>query len=664
MAVSWACVLCTLAAAPLAPVHARELISNLEHSVSTSSRIAGARTRTYSQDFTTGINAATLTSIEISIDEANAIPFQPYIPVTPEVTLRREGSVVAEMTGEVPLAYADGPIREYFAPAGTTLAAFTTYTVFVSISYNRQFAVQMRHTTPAGNNAEDCGGVSDWSIGDSSILAGEPAEVEMLIAVNGTLIGTAPAATERCRPRRMAATPGDEQVALSWLEPLGSAFTKLQYRYARGEAVPDSTVWRDVPDGDDAGTSVTDELGVVVTGLTNGTKYAFEARAVYGQDVGPKAGPVTATPFNTAPTSADNTVTTNEDTAYAFAATDFAFTDLDTGDALQSVKVATLPGAGALTLSGAAVTAGQSVPAGDLGNLIFAPAANANGAGYASFTFRVNDGDAESDDAYTMTIDVTAVNDAPTSADNTVTTNEDTAYAFAATDFAFTDLDTGDVLASVTVATLPGAGALTLSGAAVTTGQSVPADDLGTLVFTPAANANGASYASFTFRVSDGDAETGEAYTMTIDVTAVNDAPTSADSTVTTNEDTAYTFSSSDFAFDDVDTGDVLASVTVATLPGAGSLALGDASVTAGQSVPADDLGTLVFTPAANANGASYASFTFRVGDGEAESGEAYTMTIDVTAVNDAPTSADNTVTTNEDTAYTFSSSDFAFTDV
>ncbi|MCY4451861.1 MAG: putative Ig domain-containing protein [Immundisolibacterales bacterium] len=127
-----------------------------------------------------------------------------------------------------------------------------------------------------------------------------------------------------------------------------------------------------------------------------------------------------------------------------------------------------------------------------------------------------------------MTIDVTAVNHAPTSADNTVTTNEDTAYAFAATDFAFTDVDTGDTLQSVTVATLPGAGALTLSGATVTAGQSVPAGDLGNLIFTPAANANGASYASFTFRVGDGEAESGEAYTMTIDVTAVNDAPTLA----------------------------------------------------------------------------------------------------------------------------------------
>ena len=39
------------------------------------------------------------------------------------------------------------------------------------------------------------------------------------------------------------------------------------------------------------------------------------------------------------------------------------------------------------------------------------------------------------------------------------------------------------------------------------------------------------------------------------------------------------------------------------------------------------------------------------------------TMTINVTAVNDAPTGADNTVSTPEDTAYTFDTADFGFSD-
>ena len=38
-------------------------------------------------------------------------------------------------------------------------------------------------------------------------------------------------------------------------------------------------------------------------------------------------------------------------------------------------------------------------------------------------------------------------------------------------------------------------------------------------------------------------------------------------------------------------------------------------------------------------------------------------MTVNVTAVNDAPSGTNNTVTTLEDTAYTFAAADFGFSD-
>ena len=182
-------------------------------------------------------------------------------------------------------------------------------------------------------------------------------------------------------------------------------------------------------------------------------------------------------------------------------------------------------------MSGSAVSADQEVAVSDLGgNLTFTPAADGHGSGYASFTFRVSDGSAESAADYTMTIDVNAVNDAPTAAAGTVTTDEDTAYAFGASDFGFADADTDDELASVRVVTLPGSGTLAVSGSAVSADQEVAASDLGgNLTFTPAADGHGSGYASFTFRVSDGSAESAADYTMTIDVNAVNDTPTAAD---------------------------------------------------------------------------------------------------------------------------------------
>ena len=113
---------------------------------------------------------------------------------------------------------------------------------------------------------------------------------------------------------------------------------------------------------------------------------------------------------NTAPTAADNTVTTGADTAYAFTAADFVYVDADS-DALASVKIVTVPTPGELALDGTAVLADAVVTkAGEIddGDLIFTPVAGATGDPYATFTFKVNDGTVDSASAYTMTIDVTS----------------------------------------------------------------------------------------------------------------------------------------------------------------------------------------------------------------------------------------------------------------
>ena len=126
----------------------------------------------------------------------------------------------------------------------------------------------------------------------------------------------------------------------------------------------------------------------------------------------PSSGTVTAAGPNTAPTAANNTVTTGEDMAYAFTAGDFGFLDTDTGDTLASVKIVTPPGLGTLALDGTAVMADAVVTKAqiDADMLTFTPARDAHGDPYTTFTFKVNDGTDDSADAYTMTIDVT---DAP-----------------------------------------------------------------------------------------------------------------------------------------------------------------------------------------------------------------------------------------------------------
>ena len=195
---------------------------------------------------------------------------------------------------------------------------------------------------------------------------------------------------------------------------------------------------------------------------------------------------------------------------------------------------------------------------------------------------------------------------------------EDTTYTFVVADFGFSDPnDTpANNLLAVEIATLPATGTLTDNGVVVTASQFIPVADIvaGLLKFTPAANANGANYASLTFQVQDdgGTANGGvdldqSPNTITINVTSVNDAPAGTDKTVTTLEDTAYTFTAADFGFSDPnDTpANTLLAVKITTLPTAGTLADNGVAVTAGQFVAVADItaGKLKFTPAANANG-------------------------------------------------------------
>ncbi len=90
-------------------------------------------------------------------------------------------------------------------------------------------------------------------------------------------------------PQDFSATPGDREVVLAWQAPArdgGSAVTGYEYRHAAGASVPAATPWRS------AGTS----LAATVSGLTNGTAYAFEVRAV--SDAGASAiASVTSTPL-------------------------------------------------------------------------------------------------------------------------------------------------------------------------------------------------------------------------------------------------------------------------------------------------------------------------------------------------------------------------------
>ena len=247
-------------------------------------------------------------------------------------------------------------------------------------------------------------------------------------------------------------------------------------------------------------TASTHTLVAADQGTTIKVRVSFTDDASNAETLTSTATAVVSAAPNTLPSASNGTVTTNEDTARTFAAADFNFLDTDPGDTLESVEIITLPasGTGTLALSGTPVTAGQEIAEADIGTLTYTPPANANGTGYASFTFKVSDGTAESAADYTMTITVTAVNDAPTVAtaipDQPATAGTAFSYAFPAN--TFSDADIGDTLTYAATkadgATLPtwmgfAAGTRTFSGTPQTA-------DVGTVaVKVTASDGNGGS---------------------------------------------------------------------------------------------------------------------------------------------------------------------------
>ena len=270
-------------------------------------------------------------------------------------------------------------------------------------------------------------------------------------------------------------------------------------------------------------------------------------------------------------------------------------TDVD-GDALTAILVSG-PAHGTLTLNAD-------------GSFTYTPAANYNGPD--SFTYKANDGQADSNVA-TVSITVGAVNDAPVANADSIAATEDTPASgnVLAND---TDVD-GDALTAILVSG-PAHGSLTLNPD-------------GSFTYTPAANYNGPD--SFTYKANDGQADSNVA-TVSITVGAVNDAPVARCRQHRghgRHAGSAATCSTNDT---DVD-GDALNAILVSG-PAHGSLTLN-----------AD--GSFTYTPDANYNGPD--SFTYKANDGQADSNVA-TVSITVGAVNDAPVAQNDTTATTEDT--------------
>src|SRR5207245_635498 len=181
-------------------------------------------------------------------------------------------------------------------------------------------------------------------------------------------------------------------------------------------------------------------------------------------------------PVNDAPAAVADSYSVNEDNTLTIGAPGVLANDSDVdGDSLHAVLVSGVSH-GTLALNAD-------------GSFTYTPAANFNGSD--SFTYMANDAAADSNPA-TVTITVNPVNDAPVAANDSYSTNEDTALNVSTPGVLANDTDVdGDSLHAVLVAG-PAHGTLALSSN-------------GSLTYTPAANFNGSD--SFTYKANDGAAD-------------------------------------------------------------------------------------------------------------------------------------------------------------
>ncbi|MCU4154678.1 tandem-95 repeat protein [Carboxylicivirga sp. A043] len=306
-------------------------------------------------------------------------------------------------------------------------------------------------------------------------------------------------------------------------------------------------------------------------------------------------GTITINVSSEAPSAVDDSYTINEDTPSVF---DVLANDTDPQDNIN---------AGSLTIVDAPQH-GTVIFNSDNNNFEYTPNTNYNGSD--SFTYSVCDVTSYCDQG-SVSITITAVNDAPTySSSPTTEVSQDATYTY---NIAVSDIETATLSIGYS-GTLPTWLSLTDNG-----------DNTAVLTGTPT-NDNIGSFL-ITLTASDGDLTTPQEFT--INVTNVNDAPAfTSSATSETNEDEAYSFT---ITATDIDADDVLTFGSLETLPTWLTLVNNnDKTATLSGNPGNDEVGTY--------------NITLTVNDGTITVEQAFTLT--VLNVNDAPVFTSGAITT------------------
>ena len=415
----------------MASSFAATLVSNFNQGSDTAAEASIIR----GQGFTTGndLQRYTLSAVKVGSEDADGDSFTVSV-----CTADSDGYPTSTCTELLPPSDFAAGVLTFTAPANTILDANTTYIVLITVTatdgrWGEEVALDM-----TSSDGEDAGKATGWSIADGYVWysSGESrwrtTINEIRIAIDGDTddkidirnleVTSTPrsstADTYGVGEKIQITATFEDDVTVKNSTPqieikLGNSgqATPRRLNDVRGtgttELVFEYTVVQDDKDNDGIWL---EENPLKLNGANirdrDDNDVRVDYRALLRQENHKVNGSLPS--GNNPPPASDNTVTTDEDKAYIFAPSDFNFEDADISDSLTSVKIVSVETAGALELSGAAVTANEVIAYDKINNgeLVFRPADDAHGIPYATFTFKVNDGLDDSTAAYTMTINV------------------------------------------------------------------------------------------------------------------------------------------------------------------------------------------------------------------------------------------------------------------
>ena len=274
-----ACALALAGAAALAlsgPVQAQTTVTLVSNTAETQNATAVASIS--AQSFTTGTNVGGYAISKIKIRFGTV-----FIPRNQtSVVLRNDDSGVPGTllaTFKSPGRIAGGGLRSFTSPDtdGTSVSPETVYWVLIGegVSSNNR-------ATLVRTDSDNQTGESGWTIANTRLLKQNETDAW---ATDSSVVSMALEGYGRSAPNaptNLVAAAGPSSVTLTWDAPSydgGRPITHYQYRYSTGSTVTPSAMW----------TGVGLSTEATISSLTDGTRYAFEVRAVNSVGEGAKA---------------------------------------------------------------------------------------------------------------------------------------------------------------------------------------------------------------------------------------------------------------------------------------------------------------------------------------------------------------------------------------